>query len=84
VEYGKPFDPIYDAALRLVGGAEPRDVLMIGDNLKTDVLGASRRGFDSLMVLDGGVRGWLAPEELAAFAAAVGVSPTYVTRGLNW
>lgn len=84
VEYGKPFDPIYDEALRLVGGVDPRDVLMIGDNLKTDVRGAARRGFDSLLVLEGGVHGWLAPDELAAFAAEVGVSPTWVTRCLSW
>ena len=56
-EYGKPFDPIYDEALALAGGAAPGEVLMIGDNLATDVLGARRRGFDSLLVLEGGVHG---------------------------
>ena len=39
-EYGKPFDPIYDEALALAGGAAPGEVLMIGDNLATDILGA--------------------------------------------
>ncbi len=84
VEYGKPFDPIYDEALRLTGDVDPAEVLMIGDNLQTDIRGAARRGFDSLMVLDGGVHGWLSPTELADFAVRVGVSPTYVTRGLSW
>lgn len=83
-EYGKPSDPIYDEAMALVGSAEPRDVLMIGDNLKTDIRGAARRGYDSMMVLEGGVHGWLAPDELAAMSAELGVAPTYVTGGLRW
>ena len=39
---------------------------MIGDNLATDVLGARRRGFDSLLVLEGGVHGALDAAALAA------------------
>ncbi len=84
VEYGKPHDPIYDEALSLAGAVAPREVLMIGDNLKTDILGAARRGFDSAMVLEGGVHGWLEPHELAAMSAEVGVAPTYVADSLKW
>ena len=83
-EYGKPFDPIYDMAIEMAGPVEPREVLMIGDNLKTDIRGAVRRGFDSMMVLEGGVHGWLSPAELAAFSAEVGVAPTYVAPSLRW
>lgn len=82
VEYGKPFDPIYDAALALAGGADPDEVLMIGDNLATDVLGARRRGFDSLLVLEGGVHGAL--PEAALAAALAGGAPTYLSRHLRW
>ena len=57
---------------------------MIGDNLKTDIRGAVRRGFDSMMVLEGGVHGWLSPAELATFSADVGVAPTYVAPSLRW
>ncbi len=84
VEYGKPFDPIYDEALALAGKVEPSEVLMIGDNLKTDIAGATRRGFDSLLVLEGGVHGWLSPKELATMAGELELSPTYVARGLSW
>jgi HAD superfamily hydrolase (TIGR01459 family) len=84
VEYGKPFDPIYDEALSLAGNVDPSDVLMIGDNLATDVRGASRRGFDSMMVLEGGVHGWLAPEELTETSDRLGVAPTYVAPSLRW
>jgi ribonucleotide monophosphatase NagD (HAD superfamily) len=71
-------------AIEMVGSVKPQEVLMIGDNLKTDILGASRRGFDSMMVLEGGVHGWLSPAELAAFSADVGVAPTYVAPSLKW
>ena len=84
VEYGKPFDPIYDEALALAGGADPGDVLMIGDNLATDVRGAVRRRFDSMMVLEGGVHGWLTPEALKEVSREFGVAPTYVAPSLRW
>jgi ribonucleotide monophosphatase NagD (HAD superfamily) len=82
VEYGKPFAPIYDEALALAGGADPGEVLMIGDNLATDILGARRRGFDSLLVLDGGVHGALDAAALAAEVDRGG--PTYLSRQLRW
>jgi HAD superfamily hydrolase (TIGR01459 family) len=82
VEYGKPFDPIYDEALALAGGADPGEVLMIGDNLATDVLGARRRSFDSLLVLGGGVHGGLDAAGLAA--ATAHCAPTYVSSFLRW
>jgi HAD superfamily hydrolase (TIGR01459 family) len=84
VEYGKPHDPIYDEALSLAGAVAPHEVLMIGDNLKTDIAGAARRGFDSMLVLDGGVHGWLAAHELAAMSAELGVAPTFVAASLKW
>lgn len=83
-EYGKPFDPIYDEALLLAGGAAPHEVLMIGDNLATDILGASRRGFASLLVLEGGVHAGLDSAALAVEASCVGAAPTYVSRNLRW
>jgi hypothetical protein len=36
------------------------------------------------MVLEGGVHGWLEPDELAAMSAEVGVTPTYVAASLKW
>lgn len=84
VEFGKPFDPIYDEAIQLAGNPDPSDVLMIGDNLQTDIRGAVRRGFSSLMVLEGGVHGWLTPPELDAFSMRLGLAPTYFTQRLSW
>ena len=47
---GKPFAPLFEAALRRAGGVRP---LVIGDRLDTDVEGANRLGWDSLLVLSG-------------------------------
>ena len=47
---GKPFAPLFEAALRRAGGVRP---LVVGDRLDTDIEGANRLGWDSLLVLSG-------------------------------
>jgi glycerol 3-phosphatase-2 len=47
---GKPNAPIFRAALDRAGGGRP---LVIGDRLDTDIEGARRLGWDSLLVLTG-------------------------------
>jgi glycerol 3-phosphatase-2 len=47
---GKPNAPIFEAALARAGGGRP---LMVGDRLDTDIEGAARLGWDSLLVLTG-------------------------------
>jgi HAD superfamily hydrolase (TIGR01457 family) len=47
---GKPFAPLFEAALRRAGGGRP---LVIGDRLDTDIAGAAGLGWDSLLVLTG-------------------------------
>jgi HAD superfamily hydrolase (TIGR01450 family) len=69
---GKPFAPLYEAARARVGATAP---LVIGDRLDTDIAGAERLGWDSLLVLTG-VTG---REELAASD----VHPTYVAEDLR-
>ena len=56
---GKPYRPVYEAALALVGeldGAPPPDpgrVLAVGDALRTDIAGAEAFGIASLLVARG-------------------------------
>lgn len=64
---GKPFAPLFEAALRRGGGGRP---LVVGDRLDTDIEGAIGLGWDSMLVLTG-VSG--APE-----ADADGPRPTFV------
>ena len=59
---GKPFDDVYEIALRKVdedtttGGIIDRSrVCMVGDALETDVTGGSKFGIDTIWVLNDGV-----------------------------
>jgi HAD superfamily hydrolase (TIGR01457 family) len=47
---GKPFAPLFEAALRRGGGGRP---LVVGDRLDTDIDGAARLGWDTMLVLTG-------------------------------
>jgi HAD superfamily hydrolase (TIGR01459 family) len=55
---GKPHPAIYRLALALAekargGPVDPRRVLAVGDNMKTDIVGAGRMGIDALFVTHG-------------------------------
>jgi glycerol 3-phosphatase-2 len=69
---GKPNAPIFRAALDRAGGGRP---LVIGDRLDTDIEGARRLGWDSLLVLTGITR--------RADLGAATVAPTYVAERLG-
>jgi ribonucleotide monophosphatase NagD (HAD superfamily) len=71
---GKPEPPLFEETLRRVGGRRP---LVVGDRLDTDIEGAVRTGYDSLLVMTG-VTGLT---ELVA--AAPGGRPTYVSADLG-
>ncbi len=71
---GKPERALLDETVTRVGGDRP---LMVGDRLDTDILGARRAGFDSLLVLTG-VTGL--PELVAASPAE---RPTYLAADLS-
>ena len=44
IEFGKPYAPIFAAACQLCN-AKPDEVIMVGDNLATDIAGANRMGW---------------------------------------
>jgi ribonucleotide monophosphatase NagD (HAD superfamily) len=69
---GKPFPPIFEAALDRAGGTPP---LVVGDRLDTDVLGATRLGWDSMLVLSG--------VSTMADLEASDVRPTYVAPDVS-
>jgi len=83
---GKPFRPIYDAAMGEATDALGRDVLVsdvlaIGDGMLTDVKGAADYGFDVLYISGGihardyGTAHEADPEQLADFLAKHGRDP---------
>ncbi len=54
VPLGKPHPPLFEAAmLRLDGQVAKSQIIMLGDQLITDVLGAARFGIDSALLLTG-------------------------------
>lgn len=71
---GKPEPPLFLETQRRVGGARP---LVVGDRLDTDIEGARRAGFDSLLVMTG-VTGL--PELVSAPAEQ---RPTYLAATLS-
>jgi HAD superfamily hydrolase (TIGR01459 family) len=93
---GKPYAPIYQAALgaaaTLRGGQTPalRSVLAIGDSVRTDLKGAASFGVDCLFVVSGihaaefGGADALDRGALKAMFEAGGVMPKAVTRRLAW
>ena len=81
--YGKPHHGIYDYSLELAGNP-PRDaVLVVGDALVTDMLGAASQGFDAVFVQGGIHAGEPFP---AGFASQYGLgdwSPVAVVESLR-
>ncbi len=77
---GKPFPAIYELALsRLPVRPEPQRVLMVGDTLHTDILGADGMGFASVLVTGYGSLG----TDVARAVAAAGIAPDFVTARLQ-
>ena len=82
---GKPHHPIYylgRAWLEETLGYSPERILMIGDNLFTDVLGAQREGIDCLFIQDR-LYGKTA-KEFRAICEKNGLSARYQLSELAW
>lgn len=74
--FGKPFPAIFGLALdRLEPRPDPRRVLMVGDTLHTDILGARAMGFASALVTDHGA---LAGEDVVRAIDRSGIVPDWV------
>jgi glycerol-1-phosphatase len=70
--FGKPLAPLFEAGLRRGGGGRP---LVVGDRLETDIEGAARLGWDTMLVLTG-VSG-------RADVEATGVRPTVIAEDVS-
>ena len=93
---GKPYPPIYEAALGEVARllerpADRARMLAIGDGAPTDVAGANAQGLDCLFVASGihalqavGVDGGLDSGSLATILAHEGVQARYAMTELRW
>jgi HAD superfamily hydrolase (TIGR01459 family) len=85
--HGKPHPEIYETTLQLLGIADKRRILSIGDSLRTDIAGANAAGIDSLWVLTGIHAGEIpaaTPERLAAHVAHHRATPTAAIDYFRW
>jgi HAD superfamily hydrolase (TIGR01459 family) len=90
--HGKPYPAIYASCFDLLGLADRRRILAVGDSLRTDIAGANGEGIASVLILGGihgeelGVTPGVVPDSarLAAAAAASGAHPTYAMAHLTW
>jgi HAD superfamily hydrolase (TIGR01459 family) len=81
--YGKPHEAIYSHALRHAGNPPPDEVLVIGDALQTDALGAARMGFDFVFVQGGIHAGEAFPQDFASRYALDDWEPVAVVESLR-
>lgn len=88
IEIGKPDPAVYDPVLDALGIADRSRVVAIGDSPHTDLAGAQAAGIDAVWALTG-----LAAHahgetpqasQLAAVAAAEGVTPIAALAALRW
>jgi HAD superfamily hydrolase (TIGR01459 family) len=90
--HGKPYPDAYREAMALMGIADLRRVVAIGDSLLTDIRGAVGAGIDAILVTSGihgaelGVRfgEHAAPEAVERAARREGALPMGVVPALQW
>ncbi|WP_135502572.1 HAD-IIA family hydrolase [Roseovarius aestuariivivens] len=74
--FGKPFANIYDIAFARLSADIPKSrILMVGDSLHTDILGAQTAGVASALVTD---YGFLAGQDPAEAMAQTGITPDFI------
>jgi HAD superfamily hydrolase (TIGR01459 family) len=91
-EHGKPHAAIYKRALSMIGVADRKRVVAVGDSFRTDVAGARGADLDVVFIPGGihaegmGFRHGDVPSAaaIAALAAEYKVSPTWVLPDLRW
>lgn len=83
VLFGKPDVQIFSFTFARVRETHPditkRQVLMVGDTLHTDILGANKFGLDTALVLSGNTRSKAAE----AMIATSGIIPTYICDSIS-
>lgn len=88
--HGKPYRSVYASCLALLGIADRRRILAIGDSLRTDIAGATNADIDSLLVA-GGIHaaefttgGALDPERISTALAEIGAAPIGAMPAFIW
>ena len=75
--YGKPFPDIFDLAFRRLGEVDRSRVLMVGDSLHTDILGARTVGIASALIAH---YGFFAGQDVEKAVMATGIVPEFIVE----
>ncbi|MCK0149468.1 HAD hydrolase-like protein [Marivita sp. S6314] len=73
--FGKPYPNIYDLAFARLGDVDKSRVVMVGDSLHTDILGAHAAGIASALIAG---YGFFAESDVPSAIKASGIAPSYV------
>jgi len=74
--HGKPYPSVYQRVMAALPDGQPRDrILMLGDTLHTDILGACAQGWRSGLVTDHGL---FAGRDVATFIERSGIRPDWI------
>jgi len=81
VEYfGKPYPKVYNQATNIIN----KKVLCIGDNLKTDIMGANKQNFDCLLITSGIHREEIKNEKFKNIISKYNINVDYTQSILKW
>jgi HAD superfamily hydrolase (TIGR01450 family) len=82
IRFGKPDTMMFSHAFACAHDNLPdlkkSDILMVGDTLETDILGANTFGLDTALVLSGNTR----PDQARMLIQAKGITPTYLCESV--
>lgn len=82
IRFGKPdaqlFMFAYERAQEQLPGISKRDIVMVGDTLRTDISGGNKFGLDTVLVLTGNT----APGEAELRILSTGIIPTYTCESI--
>lgn len=73
--YGKPFADIFDLAFKRLGPVDRSRVVMVGDSLHTDILGARNVGIASALIAN---YGFFAGQDAEKAVSATGIVPDFI------
>lgn len=81
IRFGKPDAQLFMFAYERLENAahiSKRDILMVGDTLRTDILGGNKFGLDTALVLTGNTQ----PQDAEVLIRSTGIIPTYVCKSV--
>lgn len=83
VKFGKPASQMFqlglDSVAEFLPDIAPKDILMVGDTLHTDILGGNAFGVATALVLSGNTRS----ESVEAEVSASGIIPDFICRSIG-